>query len=70
MGPLLVRSPQWRTACHPRGGSRSGRPEIRRITIAEHARILNAIKQRDPESAAIAMSTHLQGARERMSDED
>ena len=48
--------------------SGSGRPEIKQITIGEHARILLAIEQRDPESAAIAMSTHLQGAKERMSD--
>ncbi|WP_266352056.1 FadR/GntR family transcriptional regulator [Kaistia algarum] len=48
--------------------SGSGRPEIKQITIDEHARILNAIEQRDPESAAIAMSMHLQGAKERMSD--
>ena len=48
--------------------SGSGRPEIKKITISEHARILAAIEQRDPESAAMAMSMHLQGALERMSD--
>lgn len=48
--------------------SGSGRPEIKQITIDEHARILHAIEQRDPETAAIAMSMHLQGAKERMSD--
>jgi DNA-binding FadR family transcriptional regulator len=44
----------------------SGRPEIKQVTLDEHARILHAISERDPESAAMAMLAHLQGARIRM----
>lgn len=45
---------------------KSGQPEIKLITLDEHARILQAIEDRDPESAALAMNAHLQGARQRM----
>lgn len=47
--------------------SKSRWVDVRTITIDEHARILRAIRNRDPESAARAMHTHIEGARDRMS---
>jgi GntR family transcriptional repressor for pyruvate dehydrogenase complex len=46
--------------------SRSGQPEIKRITIEEHAQVLTAIESSNPEAAALAMQAHLRGACERM----
>jgi len=46
--------------------SKSGQPDIKRITLDEHPRILRPIESRDLESSALAMMAHLQGARERM----
>jgi GntR family transcriptional repressor for pyruvate dehydrogenase complex len=43
--------------------AQSGRPEIKRITVEQHARILRAIERRDPEGAALAMHSHLEHAR-------
>lgn len=44
----------------------SGKAEIKHVTLEEHAQILQAISDRDPESAALAMGAHLQSARTRM----
>ena len=41
--------------------------DVRAITIEEHARILKAIRNRDPESAALAVLAHIENARDRMS---
>lgn len=47
--------------------SKSGWVDVRNITIEEHARILRAVRNRDPESAALAVLAHIENARERMS---
>lgn len=45
--------------------SKSG-TRVRGLTIEEHARILRAIRERNPELAALAVLTHIENARERM----
>jgi GntR family transcriptional regulator, transcriptional repressor for pyruvate dehydrogenase complex len=47
--------------------SKSGEARIKAITVEEHANVIHAIRDRDPEGAALAMHTHLVGARARMS---
>ena len=47
--------------------SKSRRPDVKSVTLDEHARILRAIRNRDPESAALAMLSHIESARDRMS---
>lgn len=47
--------------------SKSRWVDVRGHTIDEHARVLRAIRNKDPESAALAVLTHLESARERMS---
>lgn len=46
--------------------SKSRWVDVRTITIEEHARILKAIQNRDPESAALAVHAHIENARDRM----
>jgi GntR family transcriptional repressor for pyruvate dehydrogenase complex len=46
--------------------AKSGQFKINAITIEEHAKVLHAIRDRDPEGAALAMHSHLLGARGRM----
>lgn len=43
---------------------RGRHPGMRDATVAEHARILRAIEDRDPEAAALAVTMHLGNARE------
>jgi DNA-binding FadR family transcriptional regulator len=47
--------------------SKSRWVDVRSITIDEHARILRAIRNQDPEPAALAILTHIESARDRMS---
>ena len=46
--------------------SESKNPNIKSITLQEHARIVQAIEARDPDAAGHAMLLHLQGASLRM----
>ncbi|WP_316860852.1 FadR/GntR family transcriptional regulator [uncultured Cohaesibacter sp.] len=47
----------------------SGDPLIKKVTVEEHERILQALLRRDPEAAGSAMMSHLQGAIARMAHE-